>query len=177
MTLRLIAAGGTFDKVYDPIQGTLVFERTTLPDIAARARLGDAVVIDELMQIDSLDMDDGHRQRLLAACRLAPERRIVVVHGTDTMVRTARVLASARLDKTIVLTGAMIPYRVAGSDAMFNLGHAIAAAAHAAPGVYVAMNGRTWPWDRVRKNRDAGRFESAEPDAPDAPAGEPATGT
>ena len=163
MHIRLIAAGGTFDKVYDPIGGGLVFDRTTLPDIVERARLDDAFAIDEAMQIDSLDMDDGHRQRLVALCGGAAEYRLVIVHGTDTMVLSARALAAARLDKTIVLTGAMVPYRVARSDAMFNLGYAIAAATHASPGVYVAMNGRTWPWNAVRKNRDAGRFESAPP--------------
>lgn len=161
--LRLIAAGGTFDKRYDPVAGQLVFGDSHLAPIVQRARLFDAVTVDVQMQIDSLDMDDDHRQQLLAACRGAPEPAIVIVHGTDTMVDTARVLGAAALPATIVLTGAMVPYDIEGSDALFNLGHAIGCARSLPPGVYVAMQGCAFAWDRVRKNRALGRFEAIAP--------------
>jgi L-asparaginase len=157
--LRLIATGGTFDKVYDPIQGRLGFDRTQLETIVAHARLAGPLAIEVPLLRDSLEMDDSHRATILARCRVAPERSIVVVHGTDTMVETARVLGAAGLDATIVLTGAMVPYTVAGSDASFNLGHAIGCARSLPPGVWVAMNGITHRWDAVRKNRAQGLFE------------------
>lgn len=164
MTLRLIATGGTFDKVYDPLTGELRFVRTHLPGIVARARLpADRVVVEELMLMDSLDMTDRHREQVLAACRASPQSRIVVVHGTDTMVATAEVLAAAALPATVVLTGAMVPYTIDGSDALFNLGHAVAAAQLLPAGVWIAMNGHAHPWDRVRKNRALGVFEAAPP--------------
>lgn len=111
------------------------------------------------MMIDSLDMVDQHRLQVLAACRAAPEPALVVVHGTDTMVETARVLGAAQLPKTIVLTGAMVPYALADSDAHFNLGAAVAFARSLVPGVWVAMNGVAHPWLNVRKNRERGVFE------------------
>jgi len=161
--LRLIAAGGTFDKRYDPVAGQLTFGHSHLEAIVRRARLDGGVTVDVQMQIDSLDMDDDHRQQLLAACRGAPEPAIVIVHGTDTMVDTARVLGAAALPATIVLTGAMVPYDIEGSDALFNLGHAIGCARSLPPGVYVAMQGCAFAWDRVRKNRALGRFEAIAP--------------
>ena len=159
MSLRIIATGGTFDKHYNPIDGQLVFGDSVLPEALARARLSDAHVFQSLMAIDSLDMVDSHRQQILAACKAAPEDRIVVVHGTDTLRETAEVLAGAQLTKTIVLTGAMVPYDITGSDALFNLGSAIVATQLCAPGVWVAMQGRVFAWHEVRKNRAAGRFE------------------
>jgi L-asparaginase len=159
--LRLIACGGTFDKRYDPLSGALVFEATQLPAIVARARLTVPVVVEPLMQIDSLDMQPADRERVLAACRAATERAIVIVHGTDTMPETAAVLGSALPpDRTVVLTGAMVPYAISASDALFNLGFACAAARLAAPGVWIAMNGNLHRWDDVRKNREAGVFEA-----------------
>ena len=159
--LRLIACGGTFDKRYDPIAGTLGFEASHLPAIVERARLTIATTVETLMLIDSLDMQPVHREQVLAACRAAPERAIVIVHGTDTMPETAAVLgpAFASLDKTIVLTGAMVPYAISASDALFNLGFACACATTGPPGVSIAMNGRVHRWDAVRKNREAGVFE------------------
>jgi len=162
MTLRIIATGGTFDKRYDPITGQLVFVDSVLPEALERARLTDPTTFEPLMAIDSLDMNDTHRAQILSACERSAEQKIVIIHGTDTMRETARVLGEAGLQKTIVLTGAMVPYRVASSDALFNLGFAVAVAQLNAPGVLVAMNGRVFSWDKVRKNKTDGIFESAD---------------
>ncbi len=159
MNLRILATGGTFDKRYDPITGALGFGETHLHEIVARARLAGPLEIEVLMMIDSLDMVDEHRQRVLAACRAAPEPALVVVHGTDTMVETAQLLGRAALPGTIVLTGAMVPFALADSDASFNLGAAVAFARSLPPGVWVAMNGVARPWPDVRKNRERGVFE------------------
>ena len=167
-TLRLIACGGTFDKHYDEIAGELGFLDSHLPAIVQRARLTVPARVETLMQIDSLDMQDAHRTRVLDACRAAPEAAIVVVHGTDTMPETARALGrhfgphfgANALEKTIVLTGAMIPYAIENSDALFNLGFACACAQTLSAGVYIAMNGRVFAWDDVKKNRAAGVFEN-----------------
>ncbi len=159
MDLRIVATGGTFDKRYDPLTGVLGFGDTHLHELVARARIAGRVQLEVAMMIDSLDMADEHRQRVLAVCRAAPEPALVVVHGTDTMVETARVLGEAALAKTIVLTGAMIPYALDGSDASFNLGAAVAFARTLAPGVWVAMNGRAHAWSNVHKNRERGIFE------------------
>jgi L-asparaginase len=124
------------------------------------------VEIRTLMMVDSLDMSDADRELIARQCRDAPEDRIVVTHGTDTMVHTAAVLARSVPGKTIVLTGAMIPIAFGSSDGLFNLGGALAAAQVLPPGVFVVMNGRVFAWDRVRKNRDTGIFERVEPDPP-----------
>lgn len=160
MPLRILATGGTFDKRYDPATGELGFGESHLPGILERARLAGDVELQVVMLIDSLDMHDEHRRQVLDACRAAPESMLVVVHGTDTMVETAAVLAGADLPKTIVLTGAMVPFSVGDSDASFNLGAAIAFARTLERGVWVAMNGVARPWSDVRKNRTAGIFES-----------------
>lgn len=160
MTLRILATGGTFDKQYDEISGLLVFGDSHLPAAISRARIGSPVVLQELFLLDSLDMQAPHREQVLAACRTSNESRIVIIHGTDTMADTAQVLGAAALDKTIVLTGAMVPYAVSGSDALFNLGFACGVAGTLPAGVYVAMNGTVFAWDKVRKNRLAGRFET-----------------
>lgn len=161
MSLRIIATGGTFDKQYDPLTGQLVFGDSVLPEAIARARLAEPPAFEALMAIDSLDMDDSHRHQVLQACERSAQDRIVIIHGTDTMRETAEVLGRAALPKTIVLTGAMVPCRVDGSDALFNLGFACAAAQLGSTGVWIAMQGKLFPWDDVRKNREAGRFESA----------------
>jgi L-asparaginase len=160
MTLRIIATGGTFDKHYDEIAGTLGFAKGHLAQAIARARLTLPTVLEELPFLDSLDMQDQDRQRILAACRSSSEAHIVIVHGTDTMRETAAVLGQAGMDKTIVLTGAMIPYEIANSDALFNLGFAAGVAGVLPAGIYVAMNGQVFPWDDVKKNRGAGVFEA-----------------
>lgn len=159
MTLRILATGGTFDKHYDPLTGALGFADSHLPQALARARLTLPVTLEVLPPLDSLDMQDADRQRVLTACRAAPEHAIVIIHGTDTLRETAAVLGQAQLQQTIVLTGAMIPYEIDGSDALFNLGFAIGVAQTLPAGVHVAMNGRVFDWKSVRKNRAAGVFE------------------
>lgn len=158
MTLRVIATGGTFDKHYDEITGSLGFGASHLPDAIARSRITVPVVLEVLPLLDSLDMQDADRQRILASCAASPETRIVIIHGTDTMRETAQVIGAAKLEKTVVLTGAMIPYEITGSDALFNFGFAAGVAQTLAPGVYVAMNGQVFTWDEVRKDRAAGVF-------------------
>ncbi len=160
MSLRIIATGGTFDKQYDPLTGQLVFGDSILPSLLQRARITLPHQFEPLMALDSLDMQDVHRQQVREACVRSEEASIVIVHGTDTMRETAEVLGHAALAKTIVLTGAMVPCRIDGSDAQFNLGFACAAAMLCEPGVYIAMNGRIFPWNAVRKNRSAGLFEA-----------------
>ena len=159
MSLRIIATGGTLDKHYDEIKGELAFADSHLSQMLAQARITVPHALEILPLLDSLDMQDADRQRVLAACRTAAEPAIVITHGTDTMRETAAVLGVADLDKSIVLTGAMIPHEVAHSDAMFNLGFSCAAAQTLPHGVYIAMNGRVFDWDKVRKNRSAGQFE------------------
>ncbi len=168
--LRLFACGGTFDKRYNPISGSLEFGESQLQELLATARVTLPTAVETLMLVDSLDMQADHRERVLAACRATPEGSIVIVHGTDTMPDTARILGPhfGAIDppppdydasKTIVLTGAMVPYSISKSDATFNLGFACACAQTLPPGVWIAMNGRVFGWDRVRKNRDEGLFE------------------
>ena len=159
MSLRIIATGGTFDKHYDELKGQLGFADSHLPQVIARSRMTIEVALELLPLIDSLDMRDTDRARVLAACQGVPEKAIVIVHGTDTMPETAAVLGAAGLSQTVVLTGAMIPYKVENSDAMFNLGFACGVAQTLPPGVYVAMNGQVFSWDKVQKNRAAGVFE------------------
>ncbi len=159
LPLRILTTGGTFEKTYDPIRGSLDFSSSHLSKICAQARLHNAVSIEVVMLIDSLDMNDSHRAQILKACVAAPETRLVIIHGTDTMAETAQVLGQARLAKTVILTGAMVPHDVADSDSLFNLGFAVAAAQLKPAGVYVAMNAQLFGWDTVRKNRTLGRFE------------------
>lgn len=159
MTLRLIATGGTFDKHYNELNGVLGFSDSHLPEVIKRSRMTVPVALDVLPLLDSLDMQDADRQRVLAACQGAQEKAIVIIHGTDTMRETAAVLGAANLGQTIVLTGAMIPYEIANSDALFNLGFACGVAQALPAGVYVAMNGQVFPWDNVQKNRAAGVFQ------------------
>lgn len=158
---RIIITGGTFDKQYDAIKGELTFKDTHLPAILEQSRVKVPVEIEIHQLIDSLHMTGEHRERVLAACRAAPEASIVVVHGTDTMAETAAVVGAAGLAKTVVFTGAMIPYSVQGSDALFNLGFALALARTLPRGAYVAMNARVFPWDNVRKDKVTGIFEAA----------------
>ena len=158
MTLRILATGGTFDKHYNEIEGKLSFSESHLPEVIQRARLTVPVELEVCMLMDSLDMDDSRRQTILEACQRSPEKAIVIIHGTDTMRETAEVLGAAALGKTVVFTGAMIPYDIANSDAFFNLGFACAAAQLLPAGVHVAMNGKIFPWNDVQKNRSAGVF-------------------
>jgi L-asparaginase len=159
MGIRIFVTGGTFDKEYNEIDGTLYFKDTHLSEILELARCRLDVHIRTLMMIDSLDMSDEDRGMILENCRKAREDHIVITHGTDTMETTARVLGKAGLPKTVILTGAMIPYKFGSSDGLFNLGSALGLVQTLPPGVYVAMNGRYYTWDNVRKDRNTGRFE------------------
>jgi L-asparaginase len=159
--IRVVVTGGTFDKEYDELTGRLFFKDTHVPEMLRRGRCRLEVAVGTLMMIDSLDMSEADRQAIVEACRRCAEDRIVVTHGTDTMPETARVLIQAALGKTIVLTGAMIPYAFGSSDGLFNLGSALSFAQALPPGVYVAMNGRVFPGDHVRKDRQAGVFEES----------------
>ena len=158
--IRLLVTGGTFDKEYDELHGHLFFEDTHLPQMLELGRCRAEVHVRTLMMIDSLEMTDADRRLIAHNCVEAPESRIVITHGTDTMVDTARVLANTVRDKAIVLTGAMIPIAFGSSDGLFNLGGAITAVQVLSPGVFVAMNGQVFPWERVRKNKDTGVFET-----------------
>ena len=158
----IFVTGGTFDKTYDEIRGRLAFEDSHLPEMLRLGRSRVEVSLRTLMMIDSLDMTDVDRELIVRNCAQCDHARIVVTHGTDTMVETAAALAKAISGKTIVLTGAMIPYAFGSSDGLFNLGSALSLVQALAPGVYVAMNGRHFAWDRVRKNRETGVFEEVE---------------
>jgi len=157
--IRLFVTGGTFDKEYDEIHGTLDFRDTHLPEMLEMARCRLDVRVRTLMMIDSLEMSDADRALIAANCRDAPEPHIVITHGTDKMVDTARILAETVEGKTIVLTGAMIPIAFGSSDGLFNLGGALTVVQVLPSGVYITMNGRVFDWDEVRKNRDTGVFE------------------
>jgi L-asparaginase len=157
--IRLLVTGGTFDKDYDEIDGTLFFKETHVAEMLRLGRCRVDVAIETVMLIDSLQMSAADRARVAERCRSCPETEIVVTHGTDTMVETAAVLAAHAPGKTIVLTGAMIPYAFGSSDGLFNLGSALSFVQLLPPGVYVAMNGTHFPWNHVRKNRAEGFFE------------------
>jgi L-asparaginase len=159
MSIRIIATGGTFDKHYNELNGTLAFADSHLPAAIARARITTPCALEVVSLLDSLDMVDADRERVLAACKSAPEKAIVIIHGTDTMKETAAVLGPAVTDKTIVFTGAMIPYEIDNSDALFNMGFACGVAQTLPAGVYVAMNGQIFAWDNVQKNKAAGVFQ------------------
>ena len=157
--IRIFVTGGTFDKTYDEIRGALAFEDTHLPEMLRLGRSCVDVTVQTLMMIDSLEMTDADRERIVRSCVECQETRIVITHGTDTMVETARVIAVSVRGKTVVLTGAMIPYAFGSSDGLFNLGSALSFAQVLQPGVYLAMNGQHFAWNRVRKNRETGVFE------------------
>ena len=159
MSVRVFVTGGTFDKEYDELTGKLYFLNTHVDEMLRRGRCGLDVDVQTLMMVDSLEMTDGQRESIVRACAEAAEDQIVITHGTDTMVETARVLADEIEGKTIVLTGAMVPYAFGSSDGLFNLGSALSLAEVLPPGVYIAMNGQHFVWDRVRKNRETGVFE------------------
>jgi L-asparaginase len=161
MAVRILVTGGTFDKEYDELTGRLFFRDTHLQEMLRRGRARLELAVETVMMIDSLEMDDEGRATIVARCREAAERAIVITHGTDTMCETAAALAKAALpDTTIVLTGAMVPYAFGSSDGLFNLGSALSFVQVLPPGVYVAMNGRHFPWNAVRKNRETGVFEA-----------------
>ncbi|NLO91236.1 MAG: asparaginase [Elusimicrobia bacterium] len=159
MNVRIIITGGTFDKEYNELNGHLFFRQTHLPEMLNLGRCKLPVKITNLMMLDSLEMTQKHRQNILNACRKCREDRILITHGTDTMVETAHLLGKSIVDKTIVLTGAMVPYKFGSSDGLFNLGSALAFAQSLPRGVYITMNGKLFHWNNVRKNRQKGEFE------------------
>jgi L-asparaginase len=163
MRVRLYVTGGTFDKEYNELEGTLFFKDTHVREMLRLGRCALDVEIRTLMMIDSTEMTDTDREMIRKSCAECATDRIVITHGTDTMAETARFLSSSIQDKTVVLTGAMVPYTFGSSDGLFNLGSAIAFAQALSPGVYVAMNGRCFNWDNVRKNKSTGVFEELEP--------------
>jgi L-asparaginase len=159
MTIKVFVTGGTFDKEYNMIEGKLFFRDTHLPEMLKLGLCKVDVDIRTLMMIDSINMKDQDRAIIVENCKNCDEDHIVITHGTDTMVETAKKLGEAIKDKTIVLTGAMIPYRFGSSDGLFNLGSALAFVQSLPRGVYVAMNGRYFTYDNVMKNKQLGEFE------------------
>jgi L-asparaginase len=159
MAIRILVTGGTFDKEYDMINGKLHFEKTHVPEMLELGRCTMDIEVQTVMMIDSLEMTDADRESLKQYCTAVPEDKILITHGTDTMAQTAAFLAQANINKTIILTGAMIPYKFGSSDGFFNLGAALAFLQTLPLGVYVAMNGRYFDWDKVTKNKKTGYFE------------------
>ncbi len=159
MGIRVFVTGGTFDKEYNEIDGRLYFKNTHLNEMLTLGRCKVKVDVRTLMMVDSLEMTDQDRQIILDHCSEAKEDKIVITHGTDTMEVTARALGQAIRDKTVVLTGAMVPYKFGSSDGLFNLGSSLAFVQTLPNGVYIAMNGKYFHWNNVRKNKQTGQFE------------------
>jgi L-asparaginase len=166
VSVRVFVTGGTFDKEYDELAGKLFFRNTHVDEMLRRGRCGLEVDVKTLMMIDSLDMTEDQRGAIVRACRDCDEAQIVITHGTDTMVETAQAIAGGVEGKTVVLTGAMVPYAFGSSDGLFNLGSALSFVQALPIGVYIAMNGKSFPWHDVRKNREAGVFERLASAAP-----------
>lgn len=160
MKIKIFATGGTFDKIYNESDGNLIFKETHLNHMLNDAKSKVDVEIETIMLIDSLYMEDHHRQEILNKCKSCEEDRILITHGTDTMVETVKLLGEKIKDKTIVLTGSMIPYSFVKSDAHFNLGCAIAFAQTLPKGVYITMHGKIFNYDNIKKNRETGEFET-----------------
>jgi L-asparaginase len=159
MAIRIFITGGTFDKEYNEIAGELFFKDTHMTELLRMGRCKLNVQIRTLMMIDSLDMTETDRNLIAENCIKASENKIVITHGTDTMAQTAKMLAEKVKNKTIILTGAMIPIKFGSSDGLFNLGSALAFVQTLPHGIYVSMNGRYFNWDNVRKNKQTGAFE------------------
>jgi L-asparaginase len=159
MSIRILVTGGTFDKEYNEHTGQLFFKDTHIAEMLRLGRSRVEVTIRTVMMIDSLEMTEADRTLIVQNCLQSDDDRIVITHGTDTMAETAAEVARAVSGKTVVLTGAMIPYAFGSSDGLFNLGSALSFVQVLPPGVYIAMNGKCFPWDRVRKNRERGEFE------------------
>lgn len=159
MEIKLFVTGGTFDKEYHEVHGELYFNRTHISELLELGRCILSIDVETLMLVDSLDMTEKQRDFIVERCVSTLEKKIVITHGTDTMVETAKVVAKQIKDKTVVLTGAMIPYKFGGSDAIFNLGSALSFVQVLPPGVYIAMHGKYFSWDNVRKNKSIAEFE------------------
>jgi L-asparaginase len=163
MRIRILVTGGTFDKEYDELTGRLFFRDTHVAEMLRLGRARLDLDIETVMMVDSLDMADAQRAAIVQRCRESHERAIVITHGTDTMVETARAVADAALrDRTVVLTGAMVPYAFGSSDGLFNLGSALSFVQVLPAGVYIAMNGHAFSWNECRKDRERGMFERIE---------------
>ena len=160
MAIRIFITGGTFDKEYNEITGKLYFKDTHMREILDLGRSKLDVSIQTLMMIDSLDMTDSDRNLILENCISTEGDQIIITHGTDTMTDTAKLLSTGNLEKTIVLTGAMIPFKFGTSDGLFNLGSALGFVQSLPHGVYIAMNGRCFDYDKVKKNKETGVFEA-----------------
>ena len=160
MAIKIFLTGGTFDKEYNGLDGSLFFKDTHLPEMLALGRNRVPVDTRTLMMIDSLDMTESDREAIAQNVIKTDADKIIITHGTDTMVETAQVLAGKVKGKTIVLVGAMIPYKFGSSDGLFNLGAALAFAQTLPAGVYIAMNGRYFTWDNCRKDKQTGTFEA-----------------
>ena len=160
MSIRLLITGGTFDKEYDMINGKLYFTDSHVDEILLRGRNTTNVSTRTLMMVDSLEMTDEDRDLILSQCVKCDEDKIIITHGTDTMVQTALMLQAAQIPKTIILTGAMIPYTFGSSDGLYNMGSAMAFVQALPLGVYVVMNGKYFPAHQVQKNRKTGYFEA-----------------
>lgn len=159
MRIRIFITGGTFDKEYNELTGQLYFNDSHLPEMLDLGRNLVPVEVRTLMMVDSLEMTDDDRNLIAEHCLKSKEEKIIITHGTDTMADTAKLLAKKVKDKTIVITGAMIPYKFGSSDGLFNLGSALAFVQTLKPGVYVVMNGRYFNAENVRKNKETGVFE------------------
>jgi L-asparaginase len=157
--IKILITGGTFDKEYNELTGELFFKHTHLYEMLSLGRSRLELDIETVMMIDSLNMTPQDREKIAAKCADASADRILITHGTDTMIETAKIIASKKFDKTIVLTGAMVPYKFGSSDGLFNLGSALAFVQVLHQGVFVAMNGKFFNWDNVRKNKAIGEFE------------------
>ena len=159
MSIRIFVTGGTFDKEYNELSGQLLFKDSQLPEMLKLGRNLIPVEIRTLMMVDSLEMTTSDRELIADNCMKSPEEKIIITHGTDTMAETAILLSKKIKDKTIVITGAMIPYKFGSSDGLFNLGSALAFVQTLPHGVYIAMNGRYFHGENVRKNKLTGVFE------------------
>ena len=159
MTIRILITGGTIDKEYDKLSGKLEFTKSSIPQLLQQARCDVPITLEIVMLKDSLEMVDADRMEITKRCIDSSEEEIIITHGTDTMVETGKILAQRVKDKIVVLVGAMVPYAFGGSDALFNLASAITAVQLLPYGIYVTMNGKTFRWNNVRKNKKIGRFE------------------
>lgn len=157
--IKILITGGTLDKEYNPLNGKLVFVNTHVEEMLKQADIKTDVVFEEVMLLDSLDITEPQRQEILQSCKDSKENKIIITHGTDTMVETAKLLGENIKDKTIVLTGSMVPYRFKDSDVLFNLGSAFAAVQTLPQGVFIAMQGKIFTWDNVKKDRTIGEFK------------------
>ena len=157
--IKLFATGGTFDKEFNEINGELFFKKTNLYELLDLGRCKLDIKIETLMMIDSLKMRETERNYIVSKCKKENTHKIIITHGTDTIVETAKILAESINDKTIILTGAMIPIKFGSSDGLFNLGSALSFVQTLDPGIYITMNGRYFHWDNVKKNKKIGAFE------------------